>query len=121
MLKSNEFLLSKNGLYRAIMQQDGNFVLYKKGTAVLWASHTHGKGTGPYELRMQNDNNLVIYDHHGKVIWSPNTHNSVYQKTGYLNMQDDGNLVLYLGGNGTPLWATNTYKSKYAMADCHNG
>ena len=107
MLKGNEFLVSQNGLYRAIMQQNGNFAVYKNEKA-LWASKTNDVGTGPYVLRMKSDNNLVIYDDYGKTIWTSNTQNSGYFKTGYLNMQDDGNLVLYSGGDGTPLWDTKT-------------
>ena len=40
------------------MQLDGNFVIYKGGSA-KWASGTNGHG-GTY-LKMQNDGNLVMY------------------------------------------------------------
>jgi hypothetical protein len=58
------------------MQGDGNFVLYKNlpsGTPAIWASNTHGKGTGPYVLKMQEDGNLVIYDSTGAATWASNT------------------------------------------------
>jgi hypothetical protein len=42
----------------AIMQEDGNFVIYGFPNAV-WATDTPGRGT--CFLTMQNDGNLVIY------------------------------------------------------------
>ena len=42
----------------AIMQRDGNFVVYTEGKA-LWASNTNGRGFN--YLKLQDDGNLVIY------------------------------------------------------------
>jgi len=44
---------------KAIMQDDGNFVIYGFGGSALWSSDTFGK-SGSY-LIVQDDGNLVIY------------------------------------------------------------
>ncbi len=58
---------------RAIMQHDGNFVIYDSSNTSLWHTGTHGKGKAPYRLVLQKDGNLVIYDGNNKGIWSSNT------------------------------------------------
>jgi len=90
------------------MQDDGNLVLYgnNNGKAViLWASNTMQKGTGPWNLTLQ-DGNLVIKDAREITQWQePN--NTGSQGPFELNMQNDGNVVLY-DKNKMALWATNT-------------
>jgi hypothetical protein len=54
----------------AIMQTDGNFVLYHVNNAPAWASNTAGS-PGSYVI-MQNDGNLVIYKPIVP-IWASNT------------------------------------------------
>jgi hypothetical protein len=100
-LTSNESLASCNGDYSLIMQSDGNLVLYEGGTALwasgtvgsgadeaimqgdgnfvvytsagspVWASGTAGD-TGAY-LDVQNDGNVVIYGASGSALWSTGT------------------------------------------------
>ena len=53
----------------AIMQFDGNFVVYDNRRVALWASGTN-IGTGNYILSLQPDRNLVIY---GPSRWSTRT------------------------------------------------
>jgi hypothetical protein len=94
-------LTSKNGVYSARWQTDGNWVVYhgsrpiwstktnKKGlllnigpTAGIWivvkipysewGNHPSSNGTGSYALDMQNDGNLVEY-RNGTAVWSTNT------------------------------------------------
>ena len=58
---------------------------------------------GYCELKLQSDGNLVVYLN-GRPHWASNTAgNDVID----VNMQDDGNFVLYKS-NRTPIWATNT-------------
>lgn len=59
---------------RAVMQTDGNFVVYKS-SAPLWDSHTNGH-SGAY-LAVQNDSNLVIYEG-STAIWSRQTSGPVF-------------------------------------------
>jgi hypothetical protein len=86
-------LVSSNGLYRMVMQNDGNLVVYAS-TIPLWASNTQGQGQKPYRLLMQSDNNLVMFDAHNRHIWSTKTSNHG-AAGGRLIVQDDGNCVIY--------------------------
>jgi hypothetical protein len=101
-LKANEELRSQDGRYRAVMQADGNFVVY--GGRALWASNTMGHG-GHYVI-LQDDHNLVVYDHHRGAKWASGTNGHGHQHV-RLVMQNDGNLVLYDTHN-RPHWASNT-------------
>lgn len=58
-----------SGADRAVMQGDGNLVVYRGGTAV-WASNTGGFGGAT--LVMQNDGNAVIYQG-GVARWASGT------------------------------------------------
>ena len=85
-------MVSWSGVYRALMQADGNFVVYGPNGAT-WASGTNG-WPGAY-AQMNFDGNFVIYypDAYGGAVPLCATH------TGYpgtiMQMQNDGNLVLY--------------------------
>ena len=58
----------------AVMQADGNLVLYDAANHPYWASNTGGVGAPPsYKLFVQDDRNIVIYDSNGKAIWASNT------------------------------------------------
>jgi hypothetical protein len=113
-LHEDQFLRSVNGKWFAVMQEDGNFVIYsnKKGKPkpkfksknATWSSNTHGKGKRHYKLRVQNDGNVVVYDGEEKPIWATDTWNK--GKGPYtLVLQDDGNLVLY-DSTSTSTWAS---------------
>ncbi|KAG2378082.1 hypothetical protein C9374_008704 [Naegleria lovaniensis] len=99
-------LVSSNGLYRAEMGSNGNFIVFGSS---LWQSNTGGSGNyldlssggdlavksvlgiglsvltlvsnllnslPPYRLIMQNDGKLVLYDSNGKVVWNSPTGSS---------------------------------------------
>lgn len=107
-LTAGEELQSPSGVYRLIMQTDGNLVLYGPSGA-LWAS-SQQSSTAPVPLSsvvLQSDGNLVVY--------APDGHSTfaAFGRPGdYLTLQDDANLVLYApatGGPPTALWSTYTY------------
>jgi len=52
---------------RAILQGDGNFVIYSASNAVLWASNTAGHPGSA--LVVQNDGNVVLY-HGSQALWA---------------------------------------------------
>jgi phosphate transport system substrate-binding protein len=116
---NDDYLLSDNGQYFAIMQRDGNFVLYHATSTQppnpdlsrpYWASNTNqAQPSGQYFAIMQGDGNFVLY--HGcdptYGYWASNTNQGQY----FAIMQDDGNFVLYHGtpsNLGAAYWATNT-------------
>lgn len=113
----------------AVMQSDGNFVLYGRTSNAIWSSNTGGHGGAA--LAVQSDGNLVVYQG-ATALW--NTGTSVMgapAKPGgcgaalpgeglaageslsscdgrfTLAMQSDGNLVLYKNGVGA-LWNTGS-------------
>ena len=84
-LAAGQSLVSSNGYFTAVMQQDGSFVTYTKPEPVVkyfkWSTGTI-RPLGDYVLVMQNDGNLVIYNNDldrndyegGSVIWASDTH-----------------------------------------------
>lgn len=101
-LYKGQSIFSPNGKYEAILQDDGNFVLYKRSP--IWASNTD-KHPDVVKLCMQYDDNLVIYDEKNP-IWASNS----WRQNGsdcVLVMQDDGNLVIYRTEQcNEPIWST---------------
>jgi hypothetical protein len=57
--------------YGAVMQTDGNFVLYDVNQRALFASNTWGQSGNT--LALQNDGNLVVYRSSGSPVWASNT------------------------------------------------
>jgi hypothetical protein len=55
----------------AVMQTDGNLVVYSGTKKVIWSPNTWGHPGA--HLVMQNDRNAVIYDANGRALWSTNT------------------------------------------------
>lgn len=108
-LNAGQYLESGNGYY-AVMQQDGNFVLYQTlhwiPKNALWASNTCMKGVQPRRVIMQNDGSLVVYDVYNTPTWASNTFQKG-AKPHRLVMQPDRNLVIY-DGSGKATWASNT-------------
>ena len=94
----------KSNHCKAVMQGDGNFVVYSNGTKV-WASDTDGKGSRPYNAVMQGDGNFVVYSN-GTKVWASDTDG---KGSGPYNavMQDDCNFVVY-DASELPIWNSNT-------------
>jgi lambda family phage minor tail protein L len=76
-------LVSTNGWFAAVVQADGNFVVYRKPEKIpanaVWSSETNiGRNTNGYTLVMQRDGNLVLYNDDvarndyagGSVVWT---------------------------------------------------
>ncbi|CAF1046512.1 unnamed protein product [Didymodactylos carnosus] len=99
-LQQDQFLASNNGAYYAVLQGDGDFVVYVSNHPFV----------GPYRLFVQTDGNIVLYDTYNRVVWNSQT-GMKGTKPHFLAMQDDGNLVLY-DSNGQPTWSTGTGRSR---------
>jgi roadblock/LC7 domain-containing protein len=101
-------LVSKNRVYKAVFQEDGNFVVYKgviDAENALWASDTCG--SDGKRLCLQGDQHLVMYDEAWEnVAWSTGCFDKGKSPV-RLVMQDDGNLVQY-NAMDEAMWATKT-------------
>ncbi len=96
-LTAGQMLVSANRQYQAVLQTDGNLVVYGPNNQVLFATNTGG--TANPRLAMQPDGNLVLYGASGPQWWTGTS-----GANAQLSMQDDGNLVLYTDGRAA--WAS---------------
>ncbi len=108
-LLPGQTLKSDNMLHTLIMQTDGNAVLYNSQSQPLWSTNTGGL-IEPRDFIMQTDGNLVLYDTSGQPHWASKTQGN---PSAFLNVQDDGNLVVYRAGSATQtandaLWAAGS-------------
>ncbi|BBN17254.1 protein MpGH17.21 [Marchantia polymorpha subsp. ruderalis] len=103
-LSSGQFVMSKNEVYKFIMQADCNLVLYQNGVTPLWSSHTVCSASDGY-LELLSDGNAVVYGG-GVARWTSNTlgRNDGAHR---IDVQDDGNTVMYNEANQA-IWATKT-------------
>ncbi|XP_060734716.1 B-type lectin plumieribetin-like [Tachysurus vachellii] len=101
-LQKGDFLLSNNGEYKAIFQEDGNFVVY--GWKPVWASNTNGQ-TNAKRLIMQEDCNCVMYTD-DTVLWHTNTHNSNVKRC-RLTLRNDGRL--FVENDGAVVWKSTKW------------
>lgn len=128
-LQKDQALLSDNGGYKLILQNDGNLVLYALATGqpqALWASGTQ-RGV---RAQMQPDGNFVIVevvtggDFPGEYpLWNARTDG---HRGSYLNVQDDGNVVIYDPLSGQAIWTqsrlnSNSYLMPGGMLASLNG
>jgi hypothetical protein len=107
-LVQDQKLVSNNGKFEAVMQSDGNFVIYQYTTSrqPIWATGTNGRGVPPYRLAVQADSNLVVYGASGPT-WASGIRGGTAPFT--LIMQDDGNLVVY-DNSQRAVWASGTQR-----------
>ena len=101
-LATDEYLVSDNKAFFAVMQNDGNFVVYKgsgptDNKGVKCSSETGGGGIS--FAVMQNDGNFVIYKGSGPTDNKGEKWSSVTSDGGisFAVMQNDGNFVVYKG------------------------
>ncbi|HZR40064.1 MAG TPA: phosphatidylinositol-specific phospholipase C domain-containing protein, partial [Ktedonobacteraceae bacterium] len=136
-----DYLVSPNGQCVAVVQDDGNFVVYQGSApnqtgSVLWETGTAGQSSDEHIVTMQNDGNLVLYQgpHPAQVnksVWSSawdtatNFGNSVVDQA-TTTLQDTGELVITTLGQTagqaastlwssqptTPNWASPNWMSK---------
>lgn len=90
-LNAGQTIHDSTGYIQAIMQSDGNFVVFIGGK-VRYSTRTGGYPGS--SVVFQSDGNLVVYSKSGKALWYTRTAGT----GGTLVMQSDGNLVLTIGG-----------------------
>lgn len=101
-LTVGESLVSADGRFTLILQQDGNLVLYGPQHQPLWDSKTDNRPS--HRVTMQTDGDLVIYDGNDSTLWKSGTDGFSDSE---LVVQNNGNVVIY-GTNGHALWYTDT-------------
>lgn len=104
LLKKGNFLTSKNGKLKLILQEDGNLEILCGGHPI-WSTNTYNFAIE--ELHFSKEGKLLIINKDksiAKNIMSSSDNTNGAEK---LILQDDGNLVLY-DYNSDPLWATGT-------------
>jgi C1A family cysteine protease len=120
-----DFVASSNRKYFAIMQGDGNFVLYHGSDPSnqgppFWASNTYGQGQ--CFAIMQSDGNFVVYKgsdpaHQGAFVW--NSGRAPGQNQYFAVMQNDANFVVYQGSDpahpGAFVWNSGTQNGKVTV------
>ncbi|KAM9333254.1 B-type lectin plumieribetin-like [Pholidichthys leucotaenia] len=89
-LRRGDYLMSNNGQYKAVFQDDGNFVLYT--WKPVWASDT--AGSDAIRLCMQADCNLVMYTKDDEPKWHTNSASNAGCNMCRLHLTDDGKLVV---------------------------
>ena len=119
---------SEDNRYCLIFQEDGNLVIYKFASArkysPVWNSKTNG--IAMKSCIFQEDGNLVLYDYAGKARWAANGGSvdkggsgsgDKFYPTGpeshWLTLQNDGNLVIYVGkyrNANNPRWSTGSFE-----------
>lgn len=69
-LVAGEIMYSDEGHYLALLQQDGNFVVYRNQSPLraIWSTNT--TGLGAVMADMQGDGNFVLYDRSRRPIWN---------------------------------------------------
>lgn len=109
-LYAESSMYSLSGVYRLIFQKDGNLVLYKNGSQVIWATNIQNCIPTPnvtVRTRFQSDGNLVVYYALNNNItqefsvWDTNTQGHPNAR---MVLQNDGNLVIR-DANDSVLWA----------------
>lgn len=105
-LSTNDYLVSNNNAFFAIMQGDGNLCVYR-GSApdanqgFLWGALGQSQPNGNYFSIMQGDGNLCVYkgtglsDNQG-FVWGA-LNQSQPDRAYFAVLQDDGNLCVYKG------------------------
>lgn len=118
-LATNQYLVSSNKRYFAIMQSDGNLCVYKgpdpsHNGGLAWAAGSESAGEDACFTVMQGDGNLCVYrgtdpDNNKGLLWGatrPQSYGNYFAV-----MQDDGNLCVYDGtgpkdSHGDAIWST---------------
>ena len=116
-LATNDYLVSNNRAFFAIMQGDGNLCVYRgAGPAAqkgfLWGALNHSQPAGNYYTIMQGDGNLCVYkgtpDARQGFVWGSLKQGQPEQAY-FAILQDDGNLCVYKGtpdNNQGFVWAS---------------
>lgn len=108
-LVAGQQIVSPDGHYVLLMQNDGNLVEYFNGGRALWSTRTNGDNGA--RAVMQQDGNLVLYDPANAAVWSSNSRTAGCPR---LVVQNDGNVVVYAT---QAIWANAAVQSVLLPGD----
>ncbi|NJR13048.1 MAG: hypothetical protein HC779_00370 [Phyllobacteriaceae bacterium] len=108
-LRANQFMASRNGKFFAVMQPNGNLVVFRgtpsaKGEKI-WASGTNGEAKGGAAY-LQANGDLAVFDTANRAQWRSGTNGNGVNRAFTLVMQNDGNLVVFDSQGGEALWSS---------------
>ncbi|MDT8716128.1 hypothetical protein IAI10_05630 [Clostridium sp. 19966] len=107
-LHTDQWLQSDNGQYYAVLQKDGNFVVYDKNNKAKWSSGTNSKNeSNDYRISMQSDGNLVLYTQGWNAKWSTQTYQDQVLS---FSLKIDNNGILRLLREGQCIWSSDSGK-----------
>ncbi|MFE7508253.1 NlpC/P60 family protein [Promicromonospora sp. NPDC057488] len=90
-LNTNERLVSPNGQYNLLMQENGNLVLRNASGTILW--HPEMDGSGSVKAEITDAGNVVLRQADGDVTWASGTTKWAASAT-TLEVTDNGNVLL---------------------------
>ncbi len=99
-LFSGQSIASPNGVYKLVMQTDGNLVQYDGNWSPIWSSGTYSPGA--YAV-MQQDGNFVIYNG-GSVVWHANTGPRPDGNVSHLSLHNSGRLYIMAYERNFQIW-----------------
>jgi surface antigen len=100
-LSKGQYIRSSDKRFVALMQTDGNLVIYGPAYEVRW--HTRTNGYPGARLVMQGDGNLVVYTS-STALWNSGTNG---YGNSFVVMQNDANFVVYTD-YGKATWSYKT-------------
>ena len=123
-LNQKDFLISQNGRYVAVMQTDGDFVVYDRSHDRTFATGTCDNFAAK-QFQLLCDGRVAILNDYPKiVVWSsPHSLGGMCtdeKKPCYIVMQDDGDLVAYRGRlqEKNVFWSSSTAEENCRGIDC---
>lgn len=90
-LNTGERLVSPNGDYNLMMQENGNLVLRKQNGTIIW--HPEMDGSGAVKAEITNAGNVVLRQSDGDVMWASGTSRWAQSAT-TIEVTNSGNVLL---------------------------
>ena len=124
-LNQKDYLISRNGQHIAVMQTDGNFVVYDRRHHVTFATDTCGNIVAKQFQLLSDGRVAVLNDQSPIAVWSsPHSLEGMCtdeDKPCFMVMQNDGDLVAYrgeLGEEQKAFWSSSCARRQCRGRDC---
>ena len=107
-LNKSDQLISPNGLFRLLFDTDGELKLYDWNNTRYWKND---KTCTPGKATFRTDGIFEVKDKNGDSKWKSNGAKFGTGESGFITLQNNGNLVIYDDQQNRMLWQTNTIRS----------